>query len=374
MRYHELATVREYATERLAERPDQPVLWARLVDYYVELARRTGPLLYEAHSEPHYRLLNTEVDNLAQALEWAFGDGDPLQGCRLIGALHGFWLMEGYGPLVSPHAAAARRHLADLEPRAHAEVGTVLSGTLDSSNPQRRAEISRRALEQARQVGDPVLIAMNLCHHAKALHDADPAAFPTAQAMLQEAVAISEAENTAPGYLIMALSHIVVLAIDHGDLDQAIRAEIRHRDLSDAIGHWRGVASADLNLSSLADARGDGEEALRLGRRSLQMAWDHERHRGFISWSLPVVGYALITAGREELGAVVLAAGIEACRRNGRLDPDGKPMGFAREHHRATERLAAAVEPDRLNALQTQGQAMSMEEAVHLALGAHPTP
>src|SRR5262249_20316348 len=97
-RYRLLETVREYATERLAEegRAAAAAIRRRHATYFAELAARSAATLWGPGQVAGLGHLDAELDNLRAALAWgAADDGDPAVGLRLGGALWRFWGRRG---------------------------------------------------------------------------------------------------------------------------------------------------------------------------------------------------------------------------------------------------------------------------------------
>jgi predicted ATPase/DNA-binding SARP family transcriptional activator len=95
-RYQLLETVRQYAREKLLAAGESQWLSNRHCDYYVWLAEQAEPQLMSAERIIWTRRLILEHHNIDQALEWAFSQGDPHAGLRIIVALYRrFWQPNG---------------------------------------------------------------------------------------------------------------------------------------------------------------------------------------------------------------------------------------------------------------------------------------
>jgi predicted ATPase/serine/threonine protein kinase len=131
MRYRMLATIRQYAQQKLTETPRAEVdtLLRRFRDVFLTFAESVGNV--EQSSERQIErlgLLEIEHDNLLTALEWSLKNPDGADaGIRLVAALSFFWRLRGMGGEESlrwlvralEHPGSSERTMA----RAHALLG-----------------------------------------------------------------------------------------------------------------------------------------------------------------------------------------------------------------------------------------------------------
>jgi predicted ATPase/DNA-binding SARP family transcriptional activator len=94
-RFRLLETVRQYATERLAEAGEREQLERRHREWYLALAESDPTPAGDLPARERLRGLDLERDNLRVALASAQA-ADPQLGLRLAVALWRFWLMRGY--------------------------------------------------------------------------------------------------------------------------------------------------------------------------------------------------------------------------------------------------------------------------------------
>ncbi|HEV7562080.1 MAG TPA: BTAD domain-containing putative transcriptional regulator [Solirubrobacterales bacterium] len=94
-RFRLLETVRQYATERLAEAGEREAFERRHREWYVELAESDPTPAGDLPARDRLRGLELERDNLRAALASALV-ADPQVALRLAVALWRFWLMRGY--------------------------------------------------------------------------------------------------------------------------------------------------------------------------------------------------------------------------------------------------------------------------------------
>ena len=79
-RYRMLETVRQYATERLAESGETDRLRQRHAGFFLALAEQAEPKLFGPEQDAWFARLEAEHSNLRAALEWLAAQGDADAG------------------------------------------------------------------------------------------------------------------------------------------------------------------------------------------------------------------------------------------------------------------------------------------------------
>ena len=92
-RFGQLATVREYALERLAESGEAEATRDRHLAYYLALAEQAEGAMHGPDETRWLNRLDREVDNLRLAHDWAIARGDAEAEWRLVAALALFWVL-----------------------------------------------------------------------------------------------------------------------------------------------------------------------------------------------------------------------------------------------------------------------------------------
>ena len=95
-RFGLLATVREYALERLELSGEVAAVRDRHLRYFRALAEEAAPHLETGAQLEWLARLDTEVDNLRAALAWAVEGGTREEGMHLATALQHFWTMRSH--------------------------------------------------------------------------------------------------------------------------------------------------------------------------------------------------------------------------------------------------------------------------------------
>jgi predicted ATPase/class 3 adenylate cyclase len=95
-RYRMLETIREYATEKLAEKEEMDAFSRHHADFFLALAEQAEPKLTSADRTPWLDRLEVEYDNIRRALQWFIRHEKAEQALRLGGSLWRFWEVRGH--------------------------------------------------------------------------------------------------------------------------------------------------------------------------------------------------------------------------------------------------------------------------------------
>ncbi len=161
-RFAMLATIREYALDRLEERGGSDAVRRRHAEAYLALAEDCSVELTGPRSGPWLDRLELEHDNLRAALDWAVGRGEAGIALRMGAALWRFWQIRGHlneardrldRILAVPGAEDASPEVRAAALRAAGSIG-YWRGDQDAAHRHYAA-----ALVEARRSGDPAAIA-----------------------------------------------------------------------------------------------------------------------------------------------------------------------------------------------------------------------
>jgi predicted ATPase/transcriptional regulator with XRE-family HTH domain len=249
-RFVMLATIREYACERLVADGEMQALQQRHAQYFLALAEASEAALAGPDQGEWLARLEREHDNLRAAISWALESGATETALRLGAALRPFWRMHGY-------LSEGRRWLA-------AALACDRSATIDAAEQvgQAGASVSRSASSRQRA-------------RAKALNGAGVLAFEQgdyahAQACHEESLALHRAIADTPG-IAAALHNLGVVALLRGDYQRGwdiFEAALVHfRAMGDRLSISRCVS----NLGIIAKDRGDYARARALQEEGLAL-------------------------------------------------------------------------------------------------------
>ena len=366
-RFFLLETIHEYARELFNKEPDTETIRQRHCDYFVEVAERAAPQLYGAASDHWMDILNADLDNLRAAL--AFSEGNPLQGCRLLGALQRFWYSEGHLGVVEAWERQALEHIGALDGIVPAHVYLAVGRAAYGRQQILKARaFHSNALDLSQKAADKAMTAQAMMLLA-ASYSGDTEQYDRAISLSRGALDLARAIDNE-GLILNGLNLLGELARSHGDDQVAAQAYEECLQLSEEIGDKRRATIQAFNLAFLAEHRRDYEAAQQLAAEGLRAAWEME-HRANIGMGLGAVALAAIAAGRFQRGARLLNAADRALEVIGYvLQPPDQP-----EYDRARTTLAQQLTAAELGALMAEGQAMTLPEAVAYALKENaPTP
>src|SRR5438477_202162 len=106
-RFLMLQTIRDFATERLEESGEAPLIRDRHLKAFIALAQQAQPHLYGPQRKEWLDRLEEDHDNFRAALEWAVTSSNAQDAMRLSAAFWRFWQMRG-------HLHEGRRRMDDV--------------------------------------------------------------------------------------------------------------------------------------------------------------------------------------------------------------------------------------------------------------------
>lgn len=131
-RYRLLATMRDYAREKLDVADEAAHLRDRHLDLFVRRAEQAAPRLIGPYQQAWFNWLEAEHDNVRAALAWAAAHKRIEEGLRIAAALYQFWEIRNYR---SEGLAWFERLLADagdgVTPEVHSRACTYAAFLAD---------------------------------------------------------------------------------------------------------------------------------------------------------------------------------------------------------------------------------------------------
>ncbi|WP_453086965.1 BTAD domain-containing putative transcriptional regulator [Streptomyces rectiviolaceus] len=273
-RYRLLESVSAYGTERLREAAELDDVRDRHVRHCLELAEQAEPHLRGGGQRVWLGRLDAEAANLRAALDEAVrraATGETDAAVRLAAALSWWWLLrgrlnEGRTALSAVIAAAP----GAAEPRVLHDVFALLTGSPQQADADPETTIA-----------DPLRRGLATWLHAYALFNSgDPAASERANARALDLFTGTGGPDMpgSPGSpggswgTAAALGLGVMHALVRGDLTAIERDGPRSAALFRELGDRWGELQTTTPLASLAEIKGDYEEAERLQREGLRIA------------------------------------------------------------------------------------------------------
>jgi predicted ATPase/class 3 adenylate cyclase len=400
-RFYTLETVREFAEEKLEERGETGNLRRRHAEYFLAIAEESEPKLKGPEQLAWLERLDTEHDNLREALRWAIGTGNAEIALRFAGSLYRFWDYRGHlseglhwvkaalaleggtteararalfaagfmpfsqGDLSDSisfleHAVMIFRGLGDTRAVANALVELAYSRGVHGEEEKARLLVEE-GLELARAVGDRWCVA-----NALGARGAFASTSVVAQATaLREGAAIF-IELGDEIFLGRARTNLGWLALLAEEYEEA--GVFAHESLVSA-RRFADFVTVGINLGNLALSellRGDLERAVAYLREGLELARRAhlKRHAAEAVWALGGVAAAsgdVARAGRLHGAAEMIYESIES-----------PPTAIDRRVEELLIRPARAADAPAFDAARAEGRAMSFGDALAYALEEAP--
>lgn len=355
--------IREFALEQLRASGEQPDCESRHAAVFLELAERAGPELTRAGSLRWLDVLDHEEHNLRAAIDWSIATGQVACGLRIVGATWRWWQIRA-------RLREGRALLAQLlvHPRAGDDMRARIAGLaadgglaywLEDFGGSRRVYAER--LEAAEATGDPRLIAE--AHYDIGfidLVDSDSVALRQHE---EKALEIYASLGDQEGAVKARQALVLVYHLD-GDLARARDLERENLEEFRRQGAPYRISDSSTLLGALSLQLGDADAARSLLRDSLRIDIAYGSAAGVIG-SMGTMALVDLRHGDAERGA----------RLAGRV----RLLGHLTETTNAATQVLhlpdpadVALErfgPDLGATLLAEGEALSLEEAVSLALG-----
>ena len=155
-RYRLLATVRQYAREKLALSGEEQEIQHRHAAFFLDLAEKAETEMRGTGQEAWLDRLEVELGNLRAAMAWSLDRGAAEIGLRLAGALWRFCYLRGYYPQGRSwlEDALASDGPPSGEPRAKALTGAGVLALLECEYGWAEERL-RESLVLYRDLGDP---------------------------------------------------------------------------------------------------------------------------------------------------------------------------------------------------------------------------
>ena len=404
--YRLLETIRQYALAKLAASGEADAVRRRHAAYYLTLYERNdvGMSIYSRLPSARFELHEMELDNLRAALTWSQSPlGNAELGLRLSMAvpswLFGYAEARGWLEGALTRADAQRATYPKLRAEALASLG-LLSTLDDYSSAQAHLAQSLMLFQQLGDSLSSAWVLERLGVVAREQGDAATARLRLAESLalyrelghtpgiawglvgLGEVAVMQEEAQTARGLLNEALTlfrelehiqgigwslnHLGHVAQLQGEYELARQLHEESLPLFREIHHdFPGVGEANQALGETALAQGDAPLATRHFREALGLFRFHGG-RAHFAWCLAgLAGVAVLD--KESQRAACLWGAAEALRLS--IGAREAPAS-----HATHERLMAATREQLGEAAFAEawakGQAMTMEQAIELALSA----
>ena len=413
-RYRYLETIRQYALEKLLETGEAVNARDRHMAYFMELGRRAEAEFRTAQRPMWVNRLEMEHDNLRSALGWAV-QSNPESALQMVCLLAMFWLSRSYmteGCNWCQAAISRVEALSAAGPKIDAKLRSTLAEaysalamlSINHGEHHTGQMAARKSVALARQLDDPLQLARALnflgmsatflgdvprafdsLHESEALcrkfgYNDDlaavlqslayatleiqgPKASEQLQAYLEESLALSRG-SMDPEAAVRTEGILARLAFYRGDMAESRKHADLMLDLHREMGDQLSITGHQSEMAHVARQVGNHKEALALYRETIP-DWQKMGHRGAVAHQLECIAF-IAKAQEQGERAVKLMSAAEALRAASgslrtpqeRIEYDGELAG-----------LRAGIDEKTFDLLWAEGQSMSMEEAINVALG-----
>jgi predicted ATPase/DNA-binding CsgD family transcriptional regulator len=351
-RYHMLETIRQYAREKLLEAQESERLRDQHLEYFVNLAERTEPILYTLQRLEWMPRLESEHDNWRAALEWAC-ERDVETARWLAGLLRQFWY---YGDHLNEADAWYTRVLGAGE-RLTMTKGTALAllGAGTGFRMQLPTEETRTLLEQSvaiwQVLGDQprlaeallvlgsVLLPLEQSEEACALFEANEAVFrqsarplvlvytliywarswatargenAKAKALFEESLSIGRRLRD-PLALAYVYGNLGLWSLQSEDYEAARRYQLESLDWSRQAGDRHPIALALGYVADVTNLQGDSAAAHAFYTEALALS-RAIGNRLYEARLLNRMGYLAVQKAAVAQAKLLLAESMAICR------------------------------------------------------------
>ena len=359
-RFRMLETIREFAAERLEIAGEADAKRRRHAAWFLGLARQAERFIWSEHQAAWLERLERAHDNVRVALHWCLSGRDEETGVLLAAAMHRFWWARGYireGRRWGQIAVTKRQVSARSRVLALTNLAFFLAYQREVEQAVRLAE---QAVALARAVSEPALMAWVLLHFAQVTDAVED--FERSEHLYREMLDMARQAGDET-MAIRALGQIGITLQMRGDKARA--RVILEEALSLARPrHDKWLTGGVLEKLGRAMAPEDPPQAVMLLEEGLALVHDIGQ-RYLTVRCLEDLANVLGSSDRAELSATLL----------GVSESLGDSFGYARtgpEQAAANDASAAARErlgPAVFDAAWRKGKAMTVDEAVALALG-----
>jgi tetratricopeptide (TPR) repeat protein len=404
-RYRLLETVRQYAGDRLAERPAAEDAGARHLAFFGGVAEAAARGLQGPEQPRWLRRLEAEHDNLRAALTFALREA-PDAALRLSGALWFFWFLHGHltegRDWLTRALDAASEAAPDAAPsldRAKAKTGAASLAFFlgDPAAPSLLAD----SLAECRETGERTSEMWSLALIGRSRDQAGD--YEQARVLCAECVDLARAAGSR-WELALMLQNLGMLGRFNNDETTAepLMAEsvALFRELGDRwglawalvgladvlrrlgrgeqarplyleaiasfreLGERRGVADCLGSLGELAKAEGDGETARRHFHECLAIFHEHGDRRLFAFWLEALAGLDAETGAAARAARLLGAA--DALREATHVP---LPASERADHERSVASAREALGGDAFRNEWARGRGLSTDEVLALIRG-----
>jgi predicted ATPase/class 3 adenylate cyclase len=367
-RYTMLESIWDYADDRLVQHGETERCLRKHLDFFVAFAETAEPHLMEKDQKAWLEKLSVDQPNLNRALRTSLGSPETVElGLRLAGALTRYWevrsyLTEGYDQFQELLALA---DAAKPESRAKAHYGAARLSWCQDNDAE--ALLHYRAAQKIyEQLG--LQFELGFIEGFLGFTERNEGNYEAAKIHFDRTRQIAE-ELKSERLVAVAISGLSSLAAIAGNLAEARRLKEQAIRIYEDLGDRWIVSLVTGSLGEVCFAEGDYAAARRHLLEALRISRALSNN-----WSVPYALEALadICAEEDQAPKAVRLYGASAAQR------EALALGFS-----PTEQLSYKSSIDRLHQLVPdalfekewkEGQSLTLQAAIHLAMEETPAP
>lgn len=355
-RMHLLDTVRTFGLEELVRNDELDLAQSRHAHHFLDTAEQMRAWAYRSQEMTARGRLETEHDNMREALSWALAASDSIErvllGLRLCLNLAWYWRRSGYyaeGQQWLERAVAAETESAEL-----AECLEALARMLHLQGDTERARsVAATSVAMWRSLGDRVKLATALRVQAAVERQLGDAG--AARQLLDESVAIARGANDR-AELSYALGELSILETETGNLERAVALLDESQPISQELGDEAQVLICRHNIACALREMGRVDEA----RHTMEaLITDTVKQRSPIMTIVLAEDYAavLAEAGQPATTARLMGA-AESARARTRIP---RPAYQESELRGAISQAKTAIPPTEWEREYVRGRSETIE-------------
>ena len=362
-RFQMLATIREYAVDRLEEGGEAGALRQLHAEYFCQFAARAEVKLEGPDQAAWLDAVALEHDNVRAALEWCFSGGDSELGARLASSLYSFWSVRG-------HFIEARRWLEralatnpEPPPWLETKLLKVAAGNASELGDWGRTrELTDKRLALARKRGDKSEVAK--CLNNLGLIASGEGDNRKAASLFRESVLLLRELGDR---VDIPLVNLARLAMDDGDTDTADVLASEGLAVAREAGDVEQILHITQQIGLIRILQGRMSDAVELEREVVQLA-DRLQSKTTFRRCCEDVALLLAQQGKLERAAQLLGKTQALREELGREGIDEvSPQVDALLARTVAQVRGALSEEARLEALRV-GRTADLQELLQAAL------
>ncbi len=359
-RFRMLETIREFAEERLELTGEADSVRRRHASWFLDLAQRAYRFIWSEHQAVWLERVERAHDNIRAALHWCLTGGDEETGVLLAASMNRFWWARGYvreGRRWGQIAASKQQVSAGGRALA---LRTFAFFLMQQGEAEQAVELVEQAVALARSVGDPSVMAWTLW--GLALTTEAVGDFERSERLLGEVVDLARQAGDET-LAIRALGQVGYTLRMRGDNARA-RAVLEEALSLARPRHDKWLTGGVIEKLGMVIAPEDPAQALRVLQEGLALVHDIG-HRWLTVRCLEDLASVLASLDRAEDAVTLLGASASLRDAFGLVQTSPEHPTVDDATAAARERLGLVA----FDAAWSKGRAMTVDEAVALALG-----